>query len=211
MRAGALAIIAFLTACTSTKDNSVDEDLAGSERHTNYEAEASWIRNKTLKNAQSTVKLGGKDVTINVNDLSLATSGSFDVDSLYVTYNGETHIHMALDLTNLKSLQQDEAGKVSIADPQYLNIERYPYAFIDIRYPADPGAPYTMKATFKGKTFEPDNKNTLANWKNEKLMRFESDIIIDGIEHELMDPDVIQTIESDEIVISVKLNQTENG
>jgi len=207
MRLGVFVIFLLLFSCGENQKTEVKGELI---KDSNYESSVKWVRSKEISSAATSIKIGGKDVNINVENLSLTSNGTFDVENVYVSYDNEIHIHIELNMKNLQAVQLDDSGIIELSGPGYLNVNRYPSAFIDVYYPEN-SSKHRMTATFKGQTFDVLNRNTLATWHNEALDKFETDIVIDGVDHNLINADIIQELKSDEIVISIKLNKKSDG
>lgn len=168
-----------------------------------------WERDKKVKKAESTLKLGNSTINFTANNAEFTTSGTFEfADGAWTMLEDEvTGGVMTIDLSSAMGLQADkETDKLSIQSPNYLNIEKYPTAKLEFAAlsascdSCDVTANLTIKDTTGAVTFP-----VMIEWKDNVPSSVEGTIELTGHEWNIINPDVKQEIERDKLSIYFRI------
>ncbi len=214
-----MLIVALFQSCGSSqseeKNESKDESTISEKEDTTpkidlkaCDAKLSWEREKKLKHAETSFKIGKTEIDLNVNNLSLTTDGEFDVVSAnYYEQNGMYHAIVKVDLRSLKALQKDSTDHLSLIGPNYLDVEQYPTASINLTdFNAEKGDEALAILHIKDQDVmaqvDYDYEEDDNGFKSVKGI-----IVLDAVSAGLINPDVVQEIEKDEITINLELKR----
>ncbi len=200
----------ILASCNASKKGENEASQKNIETHDkSWESKDScmttiqWDRSKKLKSANTSIKIAGKDVNINVEDFSLATSGSFTVlSSNMFTYADKISLNTSIDMKKIVALQANEDDILELTGPNYLDIENHPTGSIEIVNITDRAGIAILR--FKGKNIVLDcTVDTMKDGKG-RIKTISVQCPIDAVAAGLINPDIDQNIEYDRITLNLE-------
>lgn len=204
-----LGMLVFASCNNGEDDESATTKKDSETKESSWESKDScmttiqWDRSKKLHSAKTSIKIGGKDVDINVEDLSLETSGSFTVLSSNVfRYSDKISLNASIDMKRIVALQANDEDIVELTGPNYLDIENYPTGSIEIVDVNDRAGIAILR--FKGKNIVLDCTVDTMKDSEGRIKTISVKCPMDAVAAGLINPDIDQDIEYDTIVLTLE-------
>lgn len=152
-----------------------------------------WSRTKTSENQKETIKIGNSDVQMDIGSMTLTTNGElfFKSGECSVLEGKTQSASFEIDMTALKGLNIDDSKKLEIGSPEYLHIEKFPTANLEIdTFAKQDSLNYQLSGqlSIKGKTNPINFPATIETSSEGFPKKMNATITLDGLEWKLAEP-----------------------